>query len=45
MKSNEMMYSLNQIADLTPLELRNKIFTYDSKLREGDLSKINEAGD
>jgi len=29
---------------LTPLELNNKIFTYDKRLISGDLSKINEVG-
>jgi hypothetical protein len=37
-------YSLFDIATLSPLELSNKIFTYDKRLLSGDLSKINEVG-
>lgn len=45
-KSSEIQteFSLFDIAQLTPLELSNKIFTYDKKLLSGDLSKINEVG-
>ena len=37
-------FSLLDISLLSPLELSNKIFTYDKKLLSGDLSKINEVG-
>ena len=37
-------FSILDIANLTPLELNNKIFTYDRRLINGDLSKINEVG-
>ena len=45
-KSSEIQteFSLFDIAQLTPLELSNKIFTYDKRLLSGDLSKINEVG-
>ena len=45
-KSSEqsLEYSLFDIAQLSPLELSNKIFTYDKRLLSGDLSKINEVG-
>jgi hypothetical protein len=39
---NPTEYSLNDIAKLSPFELSNKIFTYDKRLQNGDLSKINE---
>jgi hypothetical protein len=35
-------FSILDIAKLSPLQLSNKIFTYDRKLIEGDLSKIND---
>ena len=39
-----MEFSLLDIAELSPLELSNKIFTYDSKIKNNDLSKVNEIG-
>ena len=37
-------FSLLEISNLSPLELSNKIFTYDKKLIDSDLSKINDVG-
>jgi hypothetical protein len=35
---------LLDIANLSPLELSNKIFTYDRRIIDSDLTKINEVG-
>ena len=40
--SDQTEYSLNDISNLSPYELSNKIFTYDKRLQNGDLTKINE---
>ena len=43
-KSSEVKteYSFNDIVKLDPLELNGKIFTYDKRLTQGDLTKINQ---
>ena len=41
-KTKIIEYSLNDIVQLNALELSGKIFTYDKRLAQGDLTKINQ---